>query len=231
VEVSRTPTPLTRAQMAALLVPAYVQRFGELPDRNRAELLLALACLENANGKAIIQFNWGNLSVFPSEAVPYWRPPWFDLVEVEALPPGPKRTRLLDLHQRMLDHKAPSAFLALSSHEAGLQRWLGDLQRRPSVLAAASSGDATTFAHQIFESRYCPDVECRDAGPSYAKVRDEIRAAGLFASLAEKKKSVGRTTPELPGLWFWCWGLLLYRRTSGIGSNAAAAAASLLGEP
>lgn len=231
MEVPRTPTALTRPEMAALFVPAYVLRFGELPDRDRAEMLLALACMENANGKAIIQFNWGNVSVFPSDAIMYWRPPWFDLATIEALPEGPKKARLLDFHQRMVDHKAPSAFLALPSHEAGLDRWLHDLQRRPTVLAAASAGDPIEFAHRIFDSKYCPDVECRDAGPSYGKIRDEIRAAGLFSALAsvEKKKSVARAR-ELPGLWFWCWGLLLSRRTSGTGS-AAAALRTLSGEP
>jgi hypothetical protein len=175
--------------MAALLVPAYVDMFGEEPDRARAELLLALALIENANGAAIIQHNWGNVSTLPSEGVSYWRPPWFDLAEVQALPDGPKKNRYLDVHQRMLEHKAPQAFLALPSHAVGLQRWLGELKRRPSVLEAASAGDATRFAHEIFNTRYCPDPECRDAGPSYAKARDQIAAAGLFDGL--KKKSAG----------------------------------------
>jgi hypothetical protein len=196
-EVPRTPTPLTRAQMAAMLVPAYVEMFGEEPDRNRAELLLALAMLENANGAAIIQHNWGNVSVFPSEAVSYWRPPWYDLAAVEQLPEGPKKQRLLDVHQRMLDHKAPSAFLALPSHEVGLQRWLGELKRRPTVLEAASSGDAVRFAHQIFATRYCPDPECRDAGPQYGKLRDAIAEQGLFAGLKKKVSAVAAVESRL----------------------------------
>lgn len=227
-QVPRTPTPLTRAEMAALFVPAYVERFGEKPDRNRAELLLALAFLENANGAAIIQFNWGNVSVLPSESVSYWRPPWFDLAEVEAMPAGPKKDRLLDVHQRMVEHKAPQAFRAMASHAAGLQRWLGELERRPTVLAAASSGDATAFAHAIFESRYCPDPECRDAGPSYGKLRDEIRAAGFFADLEKKKLA---RTAELPGLWFWCWGRLLSLRTSGTRGVVGIASHLSPGEP
>jgi hypothetical protein len=220
-EVPRTATPLTRAAMAALFVPAYVERFGQEPDRNRAEMLLALAFLENANGAAIIQFNWGNVSVTPSDAVNYWRPPWFDLVEVEAMPEGAKKARLLDVHQRMIDHKAPSAFLALPSHAAGLQRWLGELQRRPNVLEAATSGDPVAFAHAIFSTRYCPDPECRDAGPSYGKLRDEIRAAGYFAGL-KKKSALPEAVPVGLALSFWCWGLLLRRRTSGIGEGLGA---------
>jgi len=228
-EVARTATPLTRAEMAALFVPAYVERFGVEPDRDRAELLLALAFNENANGSAIIDFNWGNVSVTPSDSVNYWRPPWFDLAEVEAMPDGAKKTRLLDVHQRMVDGNAPSAFLALPSHAAGLQRWLGELERRPSVLDAASSGDADAFAQQIFATRYCTDPECRDAGPSYGKLRDEIRAAGYFAGL-KKKSAPPEAVPVELALSFWCWGLLLRRRISGI-ADAGGAAQSLSGEP
>lgn len=228
-EVPRTATPLSRAEMAARFLAGYVERFGQQPDRNRAELLLALAFLENANGSAIIQFNWGNVSTTARDSVNYWRPPWFDLVEVEAMPDGPKKARLLDVHQRMLDNAAPSAFLALPSHDAGVQRWLGELQRRPNVLEAATSGDPVAFAHAIFSTRYCPDPECRDAGPSYGKLRDEIRAAGYFAGL--KKKSAALEAVPVPlALSFWCWGLLLRRRISGIG-DAHGAELRLSGEP
>jgi hypothetical protein len=228
-EVPATATPLTRAGMAALFVPAYVERFGVEPDRDRAELLLALAFNENANGAAIIQFNWGNVSVTPSPGVNYWRPPWFDLEAVEALPEGAKKDRLLDVHDRMVDGKAPSAFLALPSHAAGLQRWLGELARRPTVLDAASSGDANAFAEQIFATRYCTDPECRDAGPSYGKLRDEIRAAGYFAGLKKKPAPV-EVIPVGLALSFWCWGLLLRRHTSGI-ADAHGVERRLSGEP
>ncbi len=228
-EVAATATPLTRAGMAALFVPAYVERFGVEPDRDRAELLLALAFNENANGTAIIDFNWGNVSVTPSPTVDYWRPPWFDLAEVEALPEGAKKDRLLDVHDRMVDGKAPSAFLALPSHAAGLKRWLGELERRPTVLDAASSGDADAFAQQIFATRYCVDPECRDAGPSYGKLRDEIRAAGYFAGL-KKKPTPLAVVPVGLALSFWCWGLLLRRRTSGI-AGGRVDAPRLSGEP
>jgi len=182
-QVARTPTPLTRDETAARFVPAYRAVFGANPDRNRAEMLLALAWLENANGQAFIQFNWGNLSVRPSDAVLFWRPPWFDLAEVEALPEGSKKARLLDVHARMVAGKAPQAFRAYRSHEEGLAAWLRLLKDRPSILAAATSGDPVAFAHAIYSTKYCPDQECRDAGPSYGRLRDQIRKAGYFAAL------------------------------------------------
>ncbi len=199
-QVARTPTPLSRDEMAARFLPAYRAVFGTDPDRNRAELLLALAWLENANGAAFIQFNWGNLSVKPSDAVLYWRPPWFDLAEVEALPEGAKKARLLDVHTRMLAGTAPEAFRAYLSHEQGLSAWLELLKRRPAILDAASSGDAVAFAHAIYSTKYCPDRECRDAGPSYARKRDEIRAAGYFAGLQQKAGSSGGGAGVVLGL-------------------------------
>lgn len=222
-EVPATATPLSRDATAAAFLPAYAQAFGALPDRNRAELLLALVWLENANGKAIIQHNWGNLATKPNGG-DYWRPPWFDLAAVEALPDGGKKSRLLDLHQRMLNGAAPEAFRAFASHELGAAAWLRLLQKpgMSGVLAAASSGDAVAFAHAIFSSGYCPDPECRDAGPSYDKLRDEIRARNYFGNLDQvappvvqvPKKKVHPEPGQGLGLWFWCWGRLLSARTS-----------------
>jgi hypothetical protein len=212
-QVPATATPLTRDATAALLVPAYVEVFGELPDRNRAELLLALIWIENANGQAFIQRNWGNLSTKPSAGVDYWRPSWFDLAQVEAMPDGAKKARLLDLHARMLAKKAPEAFRAFASHPEGLRAWLRLLKSpgmRP-LLEAASSGDAVAFAHAVFSTRYCPDPECRAAGPSYARQRDLIHSAGYFEGL--KKKSV--PVAQDLALSFFFLGRRLAARTSG----------------
>lgn len=212
-EVPAKATPLTRDATAALLVPAYVEVFGEAPDQARAELLLALIWIENANGQSIIQNDWGNLATKPSLGGDYWRPPWFDLDQVEAMPDGAKKARLLDLHQRMLDGKAPEAFRAFATQQDGLRAWLRLLATpgmRP-ILTAASSGDAVAFAHAIFSTRYCPDPECKAAGPSYARTRDLIHAAAYFDGL--KKKSVAVAQEQ--GLSFFWLGRQLAARTSG----------------
>lgn len=210
-QVPATATPLSRDATAAAFLRAYIQLFGAEPDRQRAELLLALIWLENADGQAIIQGNWGNLATRPSSGGDYWRPSWFDLAEVEAMPAGAKRDRLLKLHARMVAGKAPEAFRAFASTDEGLAAYLRFLAKpamRP-ILEAASSGDAVAFAHAIFSTRYCPDPECRDAGPSYARKRDAIRAAHYFDGLKKKLPA------QEQALSFFWLGRRLAARISG----------------
>jgi hypothetical protein len=209
-EVPATRTPLTRDATAALFVPAYVAIFGAEPDQNRAEMLLALAWLENANGQSFIQFDWGNLSTSPSSGVDYWRPPWFDAAAIAALPEGTaaeqsRKSRMLDLHSRMLAHQAPEAFRAFTSHDAGIAAWLRVLAQpnMAPVLAAASSGDPVAFAHAIFSSRYCPDPECQNAGPSYGALRDQIHAAAYFDGLKKKPRARAAARELQPSYWSW----------------------------
>src|SRR6185369_17546697 len=110
--------------------------------------------------------------------------------------------------------QAPSAFRAFDTFDQGFDAWLrllGTPTKAP-ILAAASSGDANAFAKAIFETKYCPDPECRDAGPSYARLRDQIHAASYFDDLVEKKK-VARPPAVQVGFSFWALGLLLRLRT------------------
>ena len=194
MEKPRTPTPLTEAELAQRVVSGYASKFGVEPDQQTAELLLALVDLENAHGNAIIQFNWGNISTFAKDSVDYWRPPWFDLDAVNALPDGANKTHLLAVHQQMIDHKAPSAFLALPSHDDGVRVFLSNV--KPSMYAAAATGDPLAFANAYFTSGYCPDQACKDSGPTFQKLQASIRAAGYFTNL--KKKAALDSLPELP---------------------------------
>lgn len=189
MEKPATPTPLKDADLAQQIVTAFTSHFGAPPDRETAELLLALVDIENAHGSAIIQFNWGNISTFAKDSVDYWRPPWFDLDKVNALPDGASKTHLLAVHQQMVDNKAPSAFLALPSHLDGARVFLSNV--KPSMYDAASTGDPMAFASAYFSSGYCPDQACKDSGPTFASLQKTIRAAGYFNSLAPSKKKVG----------------------------------------
>lgn len=180
-------TPLSADAVAAAIVPGYVRHFGAAPDRETAELLTALVWIENTRGAAIMNHNWGNVSCSASAAVDYWRPPWFDLDAINARPDTDKnKARYLSLHQQMLDHKEPSAFRAFDSDDAGIANWLVNV--KPSMYAAASTGDPMAFAAAYFGSGYCPDQACKNSGPTFAKLQTEIRGKGYFAALEPAKK-------------------------------------------
>lgn len=175
--------------MAAAVVPAYVQRFGRKPDRETAELLLALLFIENDHGRAVIEHNWGNISTAAGPTVDYWRPPWFDLEKVNARPDSdPKKARYLALHQQMLDHRAPSAFRAFRDDQTGIVVWLANV--KPSMYDAAATGDPAQFAFAYWKSGYCPDEACKNSAPTFKALQAEIRKAGYFAELEPSKKKV-----------------------------------------
>lgn len=200
MEFPATATPVTPSAMAQAVPLAYARRFGQAPDRETAELLLALLFLENDHGRAVIQHNWGNISVFAGPNVDYWRPPWFDLAEVEARPDtDKKKARYLKLHQQMLDHQAPSAFRAFPDDESGIVVWLANV--KPSMYDAAATGDPLEFAHAYWSSGYCPDQACKDSGPTFRALQAEIRNAGYFAELEPSKKKTGPSpaAPVNPG--------------------------------
>lgn len=192
MEFPATATPVSPSAMAAAVPAAYAQRFGQAPDRETAELLLALLFLENDHGRAVIQHNWGNISVFAGPNVDYWRPPWFDLADIEARPDeDPRKARYLALHQQMLDHKAPSAFRAFGDDQAGIVVWLANV--KPSMYAAAATGDPMAFANAYWSSGYCPDQACKDSGPTFRKLQAEIRNANYFGALEPSKKKAGQS--------------------------------------
>jgi hypothetical protein len=209
VEFPGKATPVSEADAAAALVPAFAARFGRPIDRETAELLLALLFIENDHGRAIIEHNWGNISTFVKDGVDYWRPPWFDLEKIEAMPDNlpadgfgqgrtnDKKQRYLALHQRMLEHKVPSAFLAFPDHATGIRVWLANV--KPSMYEAAETGDPMAFAHAYWASGYCPDQACKDSGPTYRSLQASIRAKGFFAGLepAKKEDAAAAALPSL----------------------------------
>lgn len=199
MEFPGNATPVTPSAMAAAVVPAYAQRFGRPPDRETAELLLALLFLENDHGRAVIEHNWGNISTFAGPAVDYWRPPWFDLDAIDSRPDtDPKKARYLALHQQMLDHKAPSAFRAFRDDQSGIVVWLANV--KPSMYDAAATGDPKQFAFAYWSSGYCPDEACKNSAPTFAALQAEIRRAGYFAALEPSKKKADQHQTAPPSL-------------------------------
>jgi hypothetical protein len=214
-------TPLTRALMAPYFLDAWLAATGGAPTREAAELLLALLYNETANGASLQNSNWGNLSHNPATGGDYWRPPWFDAEQIALIADPAKRARMEALHAQMLAHKAPEAFKAFASHEDGAANFVRFVLRpkmRP-LIDAANSGDAVAFAHAVHSTAYCPDEACRNAGPTYDRIRSEMRAAAILptslpapapSTLSPKRSGAGQAvaTMLVAGLGGW----LLWKR-------------------
>lgn len=189
-EVPATVTPLAASETAPAFLSAWAQVVGGAPTRTEAEWLLALLWNENARGRAIVQFNWGNLSS-SGRSGNFWRPPWFDPAVVEAMD-EPKRSLYRGIHERMLDGQEPSAFQAFADHASGARAWVSALKRNfPSILRAAKRNSAVAMQDAIFQSHYCTSPGCKTNAASYRSLRDEIRAKGLFEGLRPGSSSGG----------------------------------------
>lgn len=200
----RTPTPVTEDESARLLLERYRANFGTSPTRATARLLLTLLWHENAKGRSVIQYNWGNLMVPASqlETTPYWEPVWMDLDAVESMPDGPNKTRLMKLHEEALAGTAPRAFRKRNSHEDGLNAWLALLVRphMSHILDAAATGDVERFWRAVAwpnpktngKTSYCPHCRTDAVLRAYSKLHDEI-SSKYFAELGAEKKSLEET--------------------------------------
>lgn len=186
-EVPATVTPLSSAETAPAFLSAWANVFGGKPSITEAEWLLAFLWNENAKGKAIVQHNWGNLSS-SGQSGDFWRAPWFDRAKVEAMD-EPRRTLYLNIHERMLRGEEPSAFRAFPDHATGARTWLQRLRDRfPSILRAAKADSAVAMQDAIFDSGYCASPKCETNAASYANLRNEVHAQGLFRGLGPPRK-------------------------------------------
>lgn len=144
--VPAVATPITAEQARVALVAA-------LPgvDRETGTLLLALVWIETARGH-LMNHNAGNITAGPQWPGDAWRPPWFELSDAASSP------HLLELHEKMLHGKAPSAFRAYGSLLEGFQDFAHVLQHQfRSVLDAAKTGDARAFVTALHDSGYSRD--------------------------------------------------------------------------
>jgi hypothetical protein len=169
--VPRTPTPVTAIEAKRLIE-------AERPAESQMTLAMLVAHswgIENGRGKSIIQHNWGNLTAGSKWTGPIWRPPWFD-------DPAPDASeRIKRLHAAMLAGKAPRAFRAYPSHEAGLGSYLTMLERTfPSMWRAAKNGSITAFAIATKQSGYCPDCEPSSVESTLHSLLTEFEREKLF---------------------------------------------------
>lgn len=157
----RFATKLTLEEMAKVLVDAFRLEMGRTPTLREAKWLMSIARLENANGRAIIQHNWGNRAHSGSED--YWVPPWAD----ESLPDSKLSPDELATRVRMNAGKpVPRRFAAYPDHMTGARKFVRLFKSRTHarILEAAQRDDgeavwrAIWTPHPVTKMKYC--VEC-----------------------------------------------------------------------
>lgn len=169
-------------------------------DRESAALLLSLVWVETGAG-GLMNFNAGNISAGERFAGNAWRPPWFNLALVEALPEGANKTRLRETHFRMLAGQAPSAFRAYSSAAEGFAdfaRVLGAQFR--SVLEAAATGRAAAFVTALHDSGYSRDYNAAHI-PTFVKLQHQFEPLVAHLPAGGAAAGVGVLLAALAGLY------------------------------
>lgn len=188
-EVKMTPTPVSEGEAALAFVHRILPRVNA-PFKESGELLMAQLWLETARGKSMMNHNWGNLTANSSWPGDFWRPPWFNLDEVNALPDGAEKTKLQRLHQGMLEGKVPQKFRAYATLVAGLEDYIKRLLFDfPSLVEAARTGDPATFATAIRTSKFTPDSNDESMTRTIASIAGEFAKRGLFAGLPSVPKA------------------------------------------
>lgn len=175
-EVARTSTPF-KLQDAAQAVADGLLLLGEQATQEQAGLLLAQVALETAQGKACNNNNPGNITANDKTYTgSYFRPLWFE-------PDANASARIKQLHELMVQGKAPRAFRAYSTLREGFLAYFRELEHDfKSLLAASRTGDPQDFADAIRSSGYTPDAPDSTAS-SIAKLQSEFINKGWFATL------------------------------------------------
>lgn len=153
-------------------------------------LILAQIWLETARGKSMFNNNWGNITAGASWTGGFWRPPWFNKADVDVLPEGEQKTRLLKLHQMMLEGKAPQKFRAYDSLNEGLKDYITRLNREfKALVEAAKTGSPDKFADAIRSSGYNRDADPTTAA-SLRSLMNEFERKGYFSALPKTQAPV-----------------------------------------
>jgi len=187
-------TSLSAPEAARVLLAAHVAVDGKRPTLAEAELELAHEWIETKRTEAMWRHNWGNLSaggyVEGQERLSWngdiWRPPWF-------APGEGASPRMLEIHEKMLAGREPSAFRAYGSHQDGAEGLLR-LWSRPGYLPlrkAAQTGNPTAYAKAVVSTGYCTNRGCQpdQLGPSLARVVAQFRRDRVFAGLGLSRSS------------------------------------------
>ena len=185
-EVPRMRTPITMADASRQLVRAFAAR-GVALDRDQAALILAQVALETRQGNSCDNHSPGNITAHEQGQREFFRPAWY-IIDATSSP------KLIDLHNQMLQGKAPNAFRSFNSFEQGFDDYAGELAGRfHAIVNAAATGDALQVAGAIRSSGYTPGINLTQVAASLDSLRRQFLAAGLFPDLP---KDEAATTPR-----------------------------------
>lgn len=165
--VPRTRTPVAQSALPGLIAAGFEAENLPLPGLSRM-MLAVLVAIETGRGSSVMNHNLGNITAGPQFSGAVWRPPWFDPAEAAQSP------RLQSLHQAMLAGKAPSAFRAYESREAGARDFARVLVRDfPEVMQAAREPNAENFQRALSQ-KYSKDFARPGVADSIAKLMREF---------------------------------------------------------
>jgi len=132
----------------------------------------------------------GNLTAYQGYPK-IWRPDWYDLEEIEAIPDEARQQKLRGLHAAMLAGKAPSAFRAYDTMTEGMDDFVKRLFADfPEVVEAAETGKASEMVKAL-SRKYSADYGS-DHVPVFASLQKGFGERQVFAALpkADPKRVV-----------------------------------------
>jgi hypothetical protein len=158
--VPRTATPLRGFELAQAFDDGHVAATGRHVDKRLGENALAIIGVENANGRAIIQHNWGNVSCTPRT----WSGPMWQT-------PTPQSGQ-------------PLYFRAYSSHLEGCSAWWRLMYRGGHVRALefAARGRPDLMVDALYASHYVVGGSQSGYRRNAVLFARQYRRAGLFGS-------------------------------------------------
>ena len=220
-EVPATATPVSEYEASVLLVVALTQALQDAPSEQVAVYSMALAWIETARGRAIIQNNPGNVTTSDSGPNDYWRPPWY---------PEQHDPKYDALHAKMLAGQAPRAFRAYPDKQTGWNSFAYEVVRRKPLLSAMAADDPLAVVRALRSTGYSSDYTDQTAN-SFRSLVAEFRSRNLFGGLRkvfeveipqpaqpvaqQQKKGSGGLLALLLGVVAAAGGAWVYLKTRG----------------
>ncbi len=155
-QVPKTPTPLTPRQMAKVFREG-AKRAGLPDDPVLLSALMGIIGIENANGRSIIQHNWGNIMAtkgWIASGKDFWGRPHSDAGQ-------------------------PQGFRAYPTHNAGVDDFFRIItgKRHKGVLVPAKAGDPRAVGEALFDSNYITPVKGK---PVQKQIDDYSKGIAFF---------------------------------------------------